>query len=289
MILERKDHIINDFSTLAQFFQIAKDKIGIYPKILKMIFDRVDIKIEKDAAFLMFIGAGRSGSTLVSSIINSHENVLISNELDFCRYYTPILGKKTLLNLIKYQDKIFSSKGRKWTGYSYDIKTHSSKKKIKVIGDKKSGITSIRLSERPMLLKKIATKLKMPVKFINHSRNPFDVITTMANRHDFSIQDASNHYFRRIEGVITIQKMLSEKQYLNTYHESLVEMPEKEIIKICSFLNLSPTEQYITNCKNVIFKKTKKSRNSIQWEQEDIKRVKKKIEHIQFLSHYVFN
>lgn len=288
MKLKRKDHIINNPSTLFQFYQIFKDRFAIYPLILKMMMNRSKIDVADDAVFLLFTGAGRSGSTLVSSIINAHENVLISNELDICRFCKPFINKKIFLKLIKHQDNIFLSKGRQWTGYSYDIGHCSKKKKIKVIGDKKSGITSIRLSEQPNLFDKIESRLEMPIKLINHSRNPFDVIATMANRQNFTIRDATDHYFRRIEGVNIIKRFLvdEKEQILDTHHENLVEKPETEIKRICRFIGISDSKQHIDSCKKILFKKI--SRNSVLWDQDDVKNIESKVKRIRFLSHYKF-
>lgn len=60
------------------------------------------------------------------------------------------------------------------------------------------------------------------------------------------------------------------------YSEDIILDPTKELQKICEFLEVSCSEDYLRDCSSIIFKSPHETRNTIKWD-EDAKSVINKI------------
>ena len=107
--------------------------------------------------YCMFIGYPRSGHSLVGSLLDAHPDIIIAHELDALRYVELGLTRDQIYSLILERSRQFTESGRVWSEYQYAVPNQSNGKyrELKVIGDKKGGITSLKLNENPMLLSRL--------------------------------------------------------------------------------------------------------------------------------------
>lgn len=127
--------------------------------------------------YCLFIGTGRSGHSLIASLIDAHPNAIISNELNVLKYFIKGFGKNQLFSMILENSRRQSEKGRSWTGYSYSVESQmqGSFTKLFVIGDKKGGISTELLRGNFDLLVKISKRWNLELKLIHVIRNPYDI------------------------------------------------------------------------------------------------------------------
>jgi len=138
--------------------------------------------------FCFFIGYGRSGHSLIGSLLNAHADITISHELDALRFVQRHFRRAQIYSLILSRDRAFGAMDRTWTGYDYRVPNQhqGDYSSIKVIGDKRGGASSERLGQHPEVLDRLRRTVKVPIRVIHVVRNPFDIITTNFNRTEMS-------------------------------------------------------------------------------------------------------
>jgi hypothetical protein len=242
-------------------------------------------------AFCLFLGAGRSGHTLVGSLLNAHHNTVIGNELDAVRYVRPGITRRQLFTMIVRQDRQFIEAGTRWTGYDYAVpgQWQGSFDRLEVIGDKKSGITSLRLARSPALLDRLRRKTAVPLRFIHHARNPYDNIATIAKRNRVGVEDAAEHYFRRIQAASEVAARLSADEIIETRHEEFLAHPQTVLLRLLDFLGLSATPDYLEACARLVQPAPRLTRSEAKWTSAAVEMVARRAAAYPILSRYRFD
>ncbi|XP_028417037.1 uncharacterized protein LOC114541286 [Dendronephthya gigantea] len=267
-------------------------KIVLDPKII----DGVD-------TMLMFIGYPRSGHTLIGSLIDAHPNMVIANEYNILgnweNYTTEHRNRQYLFEQLytnSYNEAHEGDRSSKdclpKTKYNYLIPNQWQGKfngKIKIIGDKKGGKTTVLLQRSEKywsFLQEIQETVHIPIKFIHTIRNPFDNIATMLLRREFGnnlnwtemykkpLKLSKNmliQYIRyRMNLATTNARFLQSfpERVYTLRSEDVVTNPELELLKICHFLNIECSEKYIKDCTSIVRRSVSRSRNAIVWDME---------------------
>ena len=147
--------------------------------------------------FLFFVGHGRSGHSIVGTLLDAHPHIVMSHELKFFSWWSKLQSKDLtrkerkarLFNRIYKQNYEFSKPGGKLynsqKGYSLTVESSWQGKYdqyISVIGDKGGGYMNNMYLENETTMKKFYANLmrdiKIPLKSIYIIRNPYDIITT---------------------------------------------------------------------------------------------------------------
>lgn len=71
--------------------------------------------------------------------------------------------------------------------------------------------------------------------------------------------------------------------------ESFIEEPEIHLARLCSFLGVASTEDYLEDCARIVFESPKKSRFDLPWTEENIALVKARMSRFSFLKGYSFD
>jgi hypothetical protein len=241
--------------------------------------------------YCMFVGYPRSGHSLVGSLLDAHPNALIAHELDALGFLSRGYGRNRLFYLIERNSLEFGRVGRSWTGYQYDVEGQwqgSFDKDLLVIGDKKGGMSSRRLQDDPELISRLREVIQIPVNFIHVVRNPFDNISTIANRNKTTLEEAADFYFSLCE---TNQRMKEETEaafFLEFKLEELIENPRSIISQMCQFMGIEPNSDYLTACEAVLFERPKKTRDSMNWSTRLVDKVMEQISRYDFLTGYAY-
>jgi hypothetical protein len=259
--------------------------------------------------FVLFIGHARSGSSITGAVLDAHPHVILSHEYFLPRRmvlapdkYTSksfIFSELYRLQLVKSSAK-GAGLGSDRKGYTLVIKDSYQGKYgrwVSVIGDKSGAQTNWIHMASPERFSEVIHNIEditnLTVKFIQVVRNPFDIIATtylyfeggaelrsalranpnMTVDTDERVLDCVVE--RQVREVMSLTYLANSQLYsiLLVYIEDMVMNPNEEIFKLCKFLELECSQDYIDNCAAAIFPSSSKSRYKLQWTQKQINRV----------------
>lgn len=249
--------------------------------------------------FCLFIGHGRSGSTLVGALLNAHSEIVLSNELNVIDYLKKGLSYEELCNLIFYMSRVDARRGsRGGGGYTYAVPNQwqGRSENLRVIGDRKAGATAIQLYQEPTLTAKLQRTLQVPVYFICVARNPFDTLATTFRKTARLPQETPEshlgrqveYFFERYSAVMNIIDELGEDRVKIVPHETLVSDPRGTLADLCSFLDVGADHQYLDDCASIVKPRANVTRTSIDWPPALVDQVLRKMEQIPWLTQYAF-
>lgn len=220
--------------------------------------------------FISFLGTVRTGHSLVSSILDTHENIVISIEKKPLRNYM----KENKSREILFKDIINSiGKDRNIGGYSYNIKNVNSKINLEFIGDSITGTKAMRLLNNN--LEEFINYIGIPIFWFWIIRNPYDNIQSMHNMNKLGIEENIKLFKETIDYSENIFQKVDKCFIL--YIEDLIRDPELYLKNMFGFLGIVPSKGLIDLCKNKIFKDVRKVFNPNDWNEEQIKVVNNSI------------
>lgn len=261
---------------------------------------RSDEPFDEVETYCMFIGYPKSGHSLFGSLLDAHPEAIVAHELDALRYLEAGFGRRQLYQMISENSKRYAGSGRNWNVYSYKVpgQWQGQYTKLRVIGDKKGGISTLRLDADPDLPKKLKNTVGVPVKYVHVIRNPYDNISTMLRDGivnwnmgartrglRYSIED----YFFRAEAARDFKERTDPADVFDVRHEEIVADPARCLRELCGFLGLSAPEGYLEGCASVVFESPSKSRHKVEWDEESVRVVRSRIEEFDFLRGYSYD
>jgi hypothetical protein len=247
--------------------------------------------------FCLFTGYPRSGHSLVGALMDAHPEMIISHELDVLEQIIRGHSWQSIYAMIMENSHNFAKKGRSWSGYNYEVKGawQGKFRKLKVIGDKRGGRTSLLLTENFSLMEKLKTEIPVPVRFIHVVRNPFDNIITRVRqgndvRKEITPEGVREHIHRHFEQAAINQRVITESgcHVLTLRHEELISNPEAVLISICNFLELEAPAQWLKACASIVFEKPRKTRHEFDYPKEMIDEIMEKMGEFPFFEGYSF-
>jgi hypothetical protein len=240
--------------------------------------------------YFMFIGYPRSGHGLIGSLLDAHPSMVVANELNTLKYLYAGFRKNQICYLLLQSSQSFAEAGAKWSGYSYRVpyQWQGRFKKLQILGDRKGGSSALILSLYPSLLERLRNTFGIPVKFIHVTRNPYDNISTICRKHDMNLMESIDYYFSLCEAVTDISKRLNSDELFEFSHESFIHDPENRLKEICAFLGVNGSEDYLSDCADIVFTSPHKTRDNVQWNKRLMDMVEERIAQFPFLNGYSF-
>jgi hypothetical protein len=245
--------------------------------------------------FCLFIGHGRSGHSVIGSLLDAHPHIILPDELDSLKYLEIGATKHQLYHLMLRRSQKQARHGRTKGGrngkrYSYAVPNQwqGQFRKIEIIGDSKVGVSTRRLSNNPALLQKLRETVEVDIKFLQVVRNPYDNISTKAVRERKPLSHAIQTYFSDCQDLVKIYSFLDPNDLLIIRHEDLIEDAAAFLLKLSGFLGFEPFPDYIRDCAGIIYQSPAKSRYTIEWPAQLIEQVSQQIEKYDFLAGYSY-
>ncbi|MGA8726990.1 MAG: sulfotransferase [Acidimicrobiales bacterium] len=241
--------------------------------------------------FCLFIGYSRSGATLVGSMLNAHPEVLIAHELDAVNLVRHRFTRSQLFSLLLRRDRTFGSMGRFWSGYSYEVpgQYQGIYKRLRVLGDKRARSTALLIARRPDLLDRIRRTVKVPLRVVHITRNPFDNIVTESRRHKLSLGQGTAWYEQSCDAVAKVRSMLDPAELVDIHYETFAASPADSLAELCRFIGVEPDPAYLAACAGLVWSSTNRTRDTVEWSPEERAGVERLIDRFELLSPYSFD
>ena len=240
--------------------------------------------------FCLFLGYPRSGHTLPGAMLSAHPNAVIAHELDVLRYLQMGFSRDAIFSLLRDRDRWFCRRHCEWSGYSYAVPNQWQGRYeiLRVIGDKKGAMTSRRLGQRPSLLDDLRRTVRVPIRLLHVTRNPFDNIATIAARRQRSIDESVEHYFGLCDAVRQTLTRLDASELLQVRHEDVLSAPRDVLGEMCGYLGLTATPAYLDDCASIVFSSPSRTRAKAGYTKDQRARIQERIANYQFLDGYTF-
>lgn len=217
--------------------------------------------------FVMFYHAPKSGSTLLTAILNANPNCMISNQqfiLNDIENHT----QESLFNIIE--------NGTSRYNFKDTVKIpHVPKQEITVIGDKTGHRSLLLLNEHPRKLGELREVVKVPIKSILIVRNPFDVLATWS-KNEYEVKQKKGietTYRKELDTVIkeyiilndTIEKLKKSENMLTVRHEYVITRMHNTLEEVANFLEISFDPIWRDNVRNSVWRKPRITRKRVPW------------------------
>lgn len=293
-----------------RIIRLAKDatrRVGLHKRIrsggaafadavLAPIYARKGRHIER---FVLFIGYHRSGSSFIGAILNSHPEIVISNEA--FRYAPDLknasaIGKGRVVRRILAHDRLIRNltSYERMGGYSLAVNTHwqGRHSRLRVIGDKSSDECTVCLYNWPWVLGSLRHHMGVPISVFFTYRNPYDMIAakylrTLRNERgnadiplsflDFNPTDAekphieqdflasNNEHFEISRKLAKVLPLFSEDEIFRVKHEDFIASPIENLRRACEFLGVECSEEYLKACAAIAYLSPHKTRFKVRW------------------------
>ena len=290
--LGMKNHALE---VLMELVRRKPDNHEVYRQIDRLLNDgRERLGISRYAVvpvnkFCLFIGHGRSGHSLIGSLLDAHPSIVMSHELNAIRCAEDS-SYDDLYRYIRYNSFIFARKGRSWTGYDYQVENQFQGTlggPIEILGDKKGGGTSKALSEDPYLLNRLMEIVPCPIVFLHVIRHPLDNIATNAIRSGHDLTEAVEWFFLRAKSTKWLASTVPADSILHIYLDDFISSPITILREILEFLGVSSiSEEYLQSCSRMVNNKPSMTRDRVQWPDEVINDVIHRCSDYPYLSRY---
>ena len=252
--------------------------------------------------FVFFVGYGRSGSSIIGSILDAHPNVIIAHEYrlpwKWAEHPEKYNLKKTFLFNELYRTSVESltfgwrSPFQLKKGYSLYVEGTWQGRftELKVIGDKSTGNLPDRFRSSPANATRefhqLLETVKIPIRVIHLVRNPYDIIATVAlyraspivevklkatpnNRYNNSIQLTKLYMFifGRAEALLQMIPLFN-LTVLEVHIEDFIQDPRNTLQRLCDFIEVECLEDYLQLCLKNAFSSVSRTRDLVVWPPE---------------------
>lgn len=246
--------------------------------------------------FCIFIGYPRSGHSLMGSLLDAHPRIAIAHQEDVLKY---ILGRYTrwqIYDRLLENSRRYGQINRQTLSYSYHVPEQWQGKftTLQTLGDKHGESFTLKVRRWPYLLERLHRVIDAPIKYIHVIRNPYDNIATISKKttvdgRSLDLTAGAAYYFSLCETVSWIKSQVAPEHLFELRHEAFLEHPRDHLRRLCEFLNVETSDEYMDACAGTVYKSPHRSRYETTWTPELRDAVEKEIEGIPYLSGYRFD
>ena len=275
---------------------------------------------------LLTVGFPCSGSSLVGYLLTAHPSIVIADEPfvykakdQLAEYINNINGielEETDCLYLADLDKIFNvalgldyvrwlgkkkenrfTKGKRQKRYILVPNQYQGRfETLKVLGIKCSAknVKSLLNENTLTSLKKRLEERNICLKFILMVRNPYDMIGTKARKLDKNkdctqkpiTTDAISRFEELSEENMKLLKLIDPQDIFVSKHEEMVAGPRLQLTKLCEFLRMSTSPDYLDSCASCVDEKPNRRRFEFEWTPKQKQEVASLIEQYGFFSGY---
>ena len=241
--------------------------------------------------YCLFIGYPRSGHSLIGALLDAHPDMVVAHELDVLAFMEAGFTRREIEYLLIENARRSGAAGRAWNEFDYGVPGgwQGRFRRLKVLGDKKGGLTTRMIAERPTRLDALLDFFGGRIRFLHVARNPFDLIATSFRKTANDLATTAEGFFALARTNARIRDRLGPGRVLDLWHEDTVARPEDTLRRLCAFFRVDPEPHYLTACAAVIQPAPRRSRDGVDWTPELIERIGRDLRGFDFLAHYRFD
>lgn len=246
--------------------------------------------------YCMFVGHPRSGHSTLGTLLNAHENLLISHNLDAAEYLRAGFSREDVYYLVQERDRAFSAQDRTAGGYCYAVpgQHQDGYASIRIFGDKRAGATSRHLREDPGFLRRTPELLDLPVWVVFHVRNPWDNISSMFLRPSIrlgrTMPQIVDEYFGLLDAACEgIERAGTAVHLVWSQHEHLIQDAPGELARILEEFGLAADDDYYQACRAFVHSSGRRTREQAPWTDALVENVGRRAAHYPMLKEYDFH
>lgn len=198
----------------------------------------------EDRDLLLFVGHAHSGHSIIGSILDCHQHVVLANEVNIVKTISEHrLTARQIEAVLLHEAR--TSSDNKWLNseYQYDIDRSlqgDAMKEPRVVGDKKAGGTTRILRRDPWLLDYLLSIYGKRLKFIFVQRNPLDVVAAYSYYMKQPIcQFHVDRYVENYQTAEHIKNAVDAEQFIQISQEAFIQAPVEQVTALFTFLNLA--------------------------------------------------
>jgi hypothetical protein len=243
-------------------------------------------------AFCLFASYGRSGHSLVGSLLDAHPDVVIAHEANALRLVAEGKKRDALFETLLENSARSFARGRKQSGYSYVVEGQwqGRYRTLRVIGDKSGGRTTKLIGRTG--LRRFARTVKLPLRIVHQTRNPYDIVA----RRSLVLRDGvpKRTLAEAIAdfGAMTDvnAELIADGKHpvIMLRHEDLIADAQGELARLCEFVGVEPEPGYLDACAAIVYESPHRTRDQVEWSDEDRAAVDAIVARHGFLRGYTF-
>jgi hypothetical protein len=224
---------------------------------------------------LLFLGYPRTGHSLVGSLLNAHPEMVIAHELNVFQYVARRFGRRALFGLLLERDRAFGALGRQWTDYDYAVPNQYQGRfeRLRVIGDKGGHAMTVWVGRDPALLDRLRCTVRLPLRVLHVTRNPYDIVATMARRSRSPINGTIGRFTRLCQSADEVRRRLAPDEVLHVDYERVLVAARRELAAMCAFLEVEAGPGYLDDCAGIVWTSGSRSRQGVEWTAEQRARI----------------
>lgn len=243
----------------------------------------------------LFLGATKSGGTLIGAMLDAHPRAVIADEADPLRYLEHGFRRDQIFHLLAKTAHRETLKGRvtarRLEPYALAIpgQHQGTADRPIVVGDSRAGPTTRRLGEDLELVTHWQALLgDVEDRYIHVVRNPFDPIAAMVRRGRRTFANAIEDYAAQCARVGRLRERLTEARVLTVRYDDLIADSSEQLRSICSFVGLVASADYLADCANLIDPSRVPERHTVAWPPDAIAAVESLTDSVPFLQGYAY-
>jgi len=231
--------------------------------------------MEQCKIWLEFVGEGRSGHTVVASILDAHPNIRISEEKKWVGRWYRNAGdtKEDIMSGV-----VSCTGGRERNKYlisgSHQL-THTPP--LLVAGDKCgwAAVNEVKRRGAPKdIIGRFADFMEMDYRVIHTVRNPFDNIASWCVSPKYIRRFPSDYgrlrqmirrYSRFCTTVCEMTETMEKEKIYTLYNEDLIERPQETISNLLEFLSVPYTAEQVGLFSSVVLDRPTAKSNSMEF------------------------
>lgn len=238
---------------------------------------------------MFFIGHPRSGTTLLANIIDAHPNAMVAFQHNAIQEIQNRSSRECLFGSLINNSQYHSQQSILANGYSYHINEYQGRAdSLHVIGDKTAARSSKILGNNLQLINQVRDAVKVPIRVLHMTRNPYDVIATMAKR--TGQVDHLNHIIENYRDIADCTQRvidnLESDEYKSVRLEDLILSPQDTIEHVIEWLGLTSNIYHLETSEKIVFSRSNQSRNSVQWSRQVVHAIESICAEYPFLRSY---
>lgn len=224
-------------------------------------------RLDEVESVCLFIGHPRSGHSLVGAMLDAHPDLCIAHELDMLAFLREGWEGRELMWACMEYARRSAAEGHRWDAYAYHVpgQWQGRQRRLRVVGDKKGGLTSIALLRRPALLDRLLATFDVPVRWIHVVRHPLDNISTIHHKHHTDLPTSAAGYFSVCETVDKLVARVGRHSVHRLTQEQLTHRPQQVLFDLANLLGVSPDPAWLKASAGLVWSKPRRARDKVQW------------------------